>query len=107
MEVNNRLNIVVAPTEVIWKLQQLYFIFPHYRQRCFLINLLKIQWQAAENNVAFNEMSFEQSVASSSYNGCLPRSNKMDFVGLIKSRWDGSFNKTDFFGENKLSKNNK
>ena len=52
-------------------------------------------------------MSFEQSVASSSYNGCLPRSSKMDFVGLIKSRWDGSFNKTDFFVENKLSKNNK
>ena len=63
-----------------------YFAFPHSRQRCFLIYLLTIQWQAAEINVIFNEMLFEQSVTSSTNNECPPRSGKMEFVGLIKFR---------------------
>ena len=63
-----------------------YFAFPHARWRCFLIYLLTIQWQAAEINVIFNEMFFEQSVTSSTNTECPPRSDKMDFVGLIKFR---------------------
>ena len=64
----------------------LYFAFPHSRPRCFLIYLLTIQWQAAEINVIFNEMLFEQSVTSFTNNECPTISGKMDFVGLIKFR---------------------
>ena len=58
-----------------------YFAFPQSRRRCFLIYLLTIQWQAAEINVIFNEMLFEQSVTSSTNNECPPKSGKTDFVG--------------------------
>ena len=52
-------------------------------------------------------MLFEQSVTSSSNNECPPRSGKIDFIALIKSREKGSFNETEFFCENNLSENNK
>ena len=61
--------MIVVPTEVIRKchyhvsLTSLsYFAFPRSLRRCFLMYLLTIQWQAIEIKVAFNEMSFEQSV---------------------------------------------
>ena len=60
--------------------------FPTPVEDVVLIYLLTIQWQAAEINVIFNEMLFEQSVTSSTNNECPPRSDKMDFVGLIKFR---------------------
>ena len=92
MVVNDRLNMVVVPTEVFENDSNMeitslrYFAFPHSRRRCFLIYLLTIQWQAAEINVIFNEMLFEQSVTSSTNNECPPKSGKTDFVGLIKFR---------------------
>ena len=84
-----------------------YFAFPHSRRRCFLIYLLTIQWQAAEINVIFNEMLFEQSVTSSTNNECPPRSGKNGFHWIDQVSVKGSFNKTEFFCENNLSENNK
>ena len=92
MAVNDRLNMVVVLTKVfendsnMEKTSLPYFDFSHSRRRCFLIYLLTIQWQAAEINVIFNEMLFEQSVTSSTNNECPPRSGKMGFVGPIKFR---------------------
>ena len=40
----------------------LYFSFPGFHQRCFLIYVLTIQWRAVETKVTFNKMLFEQSV---------------------------------------------
>ena len=92
MAVNDRLNMVVVLTKVFENDSNMektllpYFDFSHSRRRCFLIYLLTIQWQAAEINVIFNEMLFEQSVTSFTNNECPPISGKMDFVGLIKLR---------------------
>ena len=69
MAVNDRLNMIVVPTEVIWKWQQygnnFIAVFPQFTapvEDVFLIYLLTIQWQAVEIKVTFNDMSFEQSV---------------------------------------------
>ena len=50
-----------------------YFAFPQSRRRCFLIYLITIQWQAADIDVIFNEMLFEQSITSSTNNECPPK----------------------------------
>ena len=66
MAANGRLNMVVAPTEVIWKWQQYgidafaIFRLSRARRSCFLIYLMTIQWQVIEVKVTFNELSFEQ-----------------------------------------------
>ena len=114
MEANGRLNMVVVPTEVIWKWQQYgnniiaIFAFPRSRRRSFLIYLLTIQWQAIEIKVTFNEMSFEQSVTYLSTHQEAVKWLSLDWLSRGKRviKW-GSFNKTDFFYENNLSECNK
>ena len=61
-----------------------YFAFPQSRRRCFLIYLLTIQWQAAEINVIFNEMLFEQSVTSFTNNEWVPTRISLDWSSFGK-----------------------
>ena len=99
---NDRLNMTVVPTEIIWKLQQYVF----------LIYLLTIQWQAVEIKVTFNDMSFEQSVLHLPLAmGAHQEATKwisLDWWSLGKRviKW-GSFSKTEFFSENNSSGSNK
>ena len=92
MAVNDRLNLVVVPIEVIWKWQHYgnnfiaVFALSRSRRRYFIIYLqsITIQWQADDIEVTFKEISFEQGVTSSFNNEYLPRSGKMDFVKKSK-----------------------
>ena len=89
---NDRLNMAVVPSEVIWKWQQyentFIAVFPlsPIPSKMFYNLLLTIDLQAVEIKVTFNEISFEQSDTSSFNNECPPKSGKMDFAGLIQSR---------------------
>ena len=116
---NDRLNMIVVPTEVIWKWQQygnnFIAVFPQFTapvEDVFLIYLLTIQWQAVEIKVTFNDMSFEQSVLHllliMSAHQEATKWISLDWWSLGKRviKW-GSFNKTDFFSENNLSESNK
>ena len=114
MVANDRLNMVVVPTEVIWKWQQYgnnaiaIFRLSPLPSKIFLIHLLTIQSQAIEIKVTLNEMPFEQSVIYLSAYQEAAKWISFDWLSLSKRviKW-GSFNKTDFFYENNLSKSNK
>ena len=100
---NGRLNIVVVPTEVTWKWRQYgnnfiaVFALSPLPSKVFYNLSAKIQWQADEIKVTFNEMPFEQTVTSSFNKDCPPRSGKMDWSSLGKTaiKW-GSFSNTGF-----------
>ena len=88
----DRLNMVVVPTEVIWKWQQygnnatvILCLFPVPSKMFFNLSANN-PVTGTDINVTFNEMLFEQSVTSSTNNECPPKSGKADFVGLIKFR---------------------
>ena len=114
---NDRLNMMVVLTEVIWKLKQygnnfiaVFPIFP-LPSKMFLNfsanNPLAGSWN--QSDIERNAI-WKKCITSSFNNECPPRSGKMDFVGLIQLakrviKWS-SFNKTDFFSENNFSESN-
>ena len=116
---NDRLNMIVVPTEAIWKWQHygnnFIALFPRFLalvEDVFLIYLLTIQRQVVEIRVTFNDMSLEQSVLNlpltMSAHQEATKWISLDWWSLGKRviKW-GSFNKTDFFSENNLSEGNK
>ena len=93
MTVNDRLNMVVVPTEVIWKWQQ-------YGNNFIAVYTLS----------QFNKIPFEQSF---SFNNECTHQGTAKWISLDRPslgkriiKW-GSLNKTDFFCENNLSESNK